>query len=308
MNATPAPGFAAFREQYEQGHGQVLWRRGVADLETPVAAFLKLADGKPNSFLLESVEGGASRGRYSIIGLEPDLIWRCRAGAAELNRDAHAAPFAFQPDARPPLESLRALIAESRMKLPEGLPPMCGGLIGYLGYDMVRQMERLPNKNTDAIGIPEAILGRPQLFAIFDNVTDLLTLAAPVYPREGLAAAKAWEAAQTRLAEAEAALSRPIPLAAPPVALPPQAEPVSNFTREEFVAVVGRVKDYIRAGDAFRWCRASASRRRSRCRRSRCIGRCGGSTRRRSWCSWISAGSRWCAPAPKYWCGCATTR
>ncbi|HTN11816.1 MAG TPA: anthranilate synthase component I [Acetobacteraceae bacterium] len=251
MNATAAPGYAAFREGYEQGHGQVLWRRGVADLETPVAAFLKLAHGKPNSFLLESVEGGASRGRYSIIGYDPDLIWRCRAGVAELNRDAHAAPFAFTPDARPPLESLRALIAESRMELPEGLPPMCGGLIGYLGYDMVRQMERLPAKNTDALGIPEAILGRPQLFAIFDNVTDLLTLAAPVYPRDGITPARAWEAAQTRLAEAEAALARPIPLAAPPVALPPVPEPASNFTRDEFIAVVERVKEYIRAGDAF---------------------------------------------------------
>jgi anthranilate synthase component 1 len=251
MNATPAPGYAAFREGYEQGHGQVLWRRGVADLETPVAAFLKLAHGRPNSFLLESVEGGASRGRYSIIGYDPDLIWRCRAGAAELNRDAQAAPFAFTPDPRPPLESLRALIAESRMTLPEGLPPMCGGLIGYLGYDMVRQMERLPDKNSDALGIPEAILGRPQIFAIFDNVTDLLTLAAPVYPRDGIPAARAWEAAQTRLAEAEAALARPLPLAAPPVVLPPVPEPQSNFTRDGFIAVVERVKEYIRAGDAF---------------------------------------------------------
>ena len=251
MNATPPPGFAKFREEYEGGRGQVLWRRGVADLETPVAAFLKLASGKPNAFLLESVEGGASRGRYSIIGLDPDLIWRCRAGAAELNRDAHAAPYAFAPDPRPPLDSLRALIAESRMDLPEGLPPMCGGLIGYLGYDMVRQMERLPQKNADALGIPEAILGRPQLFAIFDNVTDLLTLAAPVYPRAGITAVRAWEAAQARLAEAEAALARPLPLAAPPVALPPLQEPSSNFSRDEFIGVVEHVKDYIRAGDAF---------------------------------------------------------
>jgi anthranilate synthase component 1 len=251
MNATPPPGFAEFRDNYEQGRGRLLWRRGVADLETPVAVFLKLAHGKPNTVLLESVEGGASRGRYSIIGLEPDLIWRCRGGVAELNRDARAAPYAFVAETARPLDSLRALVAESRLQVPEGVPPMCGGLVGYLGYDMVRQMERLPDANPDTLGVPEALLGRPTLWAIFDNVTDLLTLAAPVYPRAGVSAAAAWEAAQGRLEEAEAALARPLPLAAPPVSLPALAEPSSNFTKAGFMAAVARVKDYILAGDAF---------------------------------------------------------
>src|SRR5271154_4061195 len=203
MNVSVAPGFAAFRLAYDAGRGSLVWRKSVADLETPVAAFLKLAHGRPNTFLLESVEGGATRGRYSIIGLEPDLIWRCRGGRAELNRDARAAPDAFTPDDRPPLVSLRALVAETRLDVPDGLPGMCGGLIGYLGYDMVRQMERLPDNNPDELGVPEALLARPTLFCIFDNVTDLLTLAAPVYPRAGVAAAAAWEAARGRLAEAE---------------------------------------------------------------------------------------------------------
>lgn len=251
MDAPLSASFAAFREDYEAGRGRLLWTRGVADLETPVAAFLKLAHGKANSFLLESIEGGASRGRYSIIGLLPDLIWRCEGGRAALNRDVRAAPFAFVPDERQPLDSLRVVIAESRLEVPEGLPPMCGGLIGYLGYDMVRQMERLPDKNRDVLGVPEAILARPSLFAIFDNVTDLLTLAAPVYPRAGVSAQTAWDSAQSLLAEAEAALARPLPLAAPPVTLPPLAAPSSNFTREGFMAAVERAKEYIRAGDAF---------------------------------------------------------
>ncbi|MBC7519574.1 MAG: anthranilate synthase component I [Sandarakinorhabdus sp.] len=245
------PNFAAFRTAYDAGHGRMLWSRTVADLETPVAAFLKLGDGKPNSFLLESVEGGAARGRYSIIGLDPDLIWRCRDGVAELNRDARAAPFAFVPDRRPPIDSLRALIAECRMELPDGLPPMCGGLMGYLGYDMVRQMERLPAKNVDKMGIPEAVMGRPSLFAVFDNVNDLLTLAAPVYPRNGVNATQAWEAAQDRLANAEAALARPVPRALPPVALPPVAEPASNFTEAGFLAAIDTAKEYVAAGDVF---------------------------------------------------------
>src|SRR6267154_2698257 len=136
MNA-PSTGFAEFRTDYEQGTGRLLWTRGVADLETPVAAFLKLAHGKPNTFLLESVEGGAARGRYSIIGMEPDLIWRCRGGRAEINRHARSAPHAFVADDRPALASLRALVEETRLHVPETLPPMSGGLIGYLGYDMV---------------------------------------------------------------------------------------------------------------------------------------------------------------------------
>ena len=178
MNITVPPGFASFRSAYDTGRGTMVWRRGVADLETPVAAFLKLAHGKPNSFLLESVEGGATRGRYSIIGMEPDLIWRCRNGSAEVNRYALSAPHAFVPDPRPALDSLRAMIAETRLDAPSNLPPMAGGLVGYLGYDMVRLMERLPVKNRDVVGVPDALMLRPTLFAIFDNVNDELTLAA----------------------------------------------------------------------------------------------------------------------------------
>jgi anthranilate synthase component 1 len=242
---------ADFRTAHAEGRGVLVWRQGVADLETPVAAYLKLAYGRANTFLLESVEGGAARGRYSIIGMDPDLIWRCRDGRAELNRDARSAPHAFVAEAGPALESLRRLIAETRLEVPAGLPPMAGGLVGYLGYDMVRQMERLPAKNHDAIGLPEAILIRPTLFAIFDNIRDELTLAAPVYPREGVAAGTAWAQAQAVLDQAQAALDRPLPHAAPPVRLPAQPEPDSNLTRAEFCAIVARMKDYIAAGDAF---------------------------------------------------------
>ena len=250
MNAIP-PTQATFRASYESGRGTLVWTTGVADLETPVAAFLKLAHGRPNSFLLESIEGGSARSRYSIIGMDPDLVWRCRAGRAEVNRHARSAPHAFVPDSRPALDSLRALIQEAQLDLPDHLPPMLGGLVGYLGYDMVRLMERLPDKNTDAIGLPEAILIRPTIFAVFDNVRDELTLAAPIYPQPGLSAQAAWDQAQAALAQADAALVRPLPHAAPPVALPPQPEPQSNLTKAEFMAMVDRMKDYIAAGDAF---------------------------------------------------------
>ena len=117
MNVAVPPGFAAFRSAYKYGRGALVWRRGVADLQTPVAAFLKLAHGKPNSFLLESVEGGAARGRYSVIGMEPDLIWRCRDGRAEVNRHARPRRRLRGRGARA-LDSLRAVIAETRLEVP----------------------------------------------------------------------------------------------------------------------------------------------------------------------------------------------
>ncbi|WP_458096574.1 anthranilate synthase component I [Roseomonas sp. WA12] len=247
--------YAAFVAAHASGRGQVVFRERVADLDTPVGAFLKLAEGKPNTFLLESVEGGQSRGRYSAIGMAPDLIWRCRNGGAEINRHALSAPHAFVPEARPPLESLRALIEACRMELPPGLPPCAAGLFGYLGYDMVREMERLPAKNPDVLAIPDAILGRPTLIAVFDHVRDILTLCAPVYPDPTQGgddgARTAYEAAQARLDEAETALDRPVPRPAPPAALPAPGIPSSNFTREGFIEAVGRGKEYIAAGDAF---------------------------------------------------------
>ncbi len=249
MNVASPSRFEAFCAAYDAGRGALVWRHDIADLLTPVAAFLKLAHGKPFSFLLESVEGGATRGRYSVIGMAPDLIWRCDRGVASVNRDAERDPQAFTPAGMPPLDSLRALIAETRLDVPDGLPPMTGGLSGYLGYDMVRLMERLPDTNPDVLGIPDGILVRPSLFAIFDGVTDELTLAAPVYPRPSLSAAEAYELAQGRLAAAAAALDRPVPKLAGPVQ-PPLAI-TSNMSKPEFLAKVEAAKDYIYAGDVF---------------------------------------------------------
>ena len=251
MNVSVPPGFAAFRSAYEDGRGSLVWRKGVSDLDTPVAAFLKLAHGQPNSFLLESVEGGAKRGRYSIIGMAPDLIWKCVNGQASVNRQALSAPHAFLPDTRPALDSLRALVEEVRLDVPASLPPMAGGLVGYLGYDMVRLMEKLPEKNKDTLGVPEGVMIRPTLFAIFDNVNDELSLIAPVYPQPELSADDAWARAQARLSEAEAALDRPMPAQPPPVMLPDPPAPTSNFAKADFIDAVARCKEYIAAGDAF---------------------------------------------------------
>jgi anthranilate synthase component 1 len=251
MNVLVTPGYAAFRLAYEAGRGSLVWRKTVADLETPVAAFLKLAHGQANSFLLESVEGGAARGRYSVIGLQPDLIWRCQDGKASVNRHALSAPHAFLAETKAPLDSLRALIAQTQLDVPAHLPPMSGGLVGYLGYDMVRQMETLPANNPDVIGVPEGIMVRPTLFAIFDNVNDELTLVTPAYPAGDVPVETAWQRAHARLDAAETALERPLPHQPPPVMLPDPPAPSSNFSKEAFIASVARCKEYIAAGDAF---------------------------------------------------------
>ena len=151
----PADAFAA---RYGRGEPQVVWTTLVADLETPVSAFLKIAGGRPASFLFESVEGGAVRGRYSIIGLDPDLVWRTIGQRAEINRAALNDPDRFTACGPEPLKALRALIAESRIALPDDLPPMAAGVFGYLGYDVVRLMEELPAPNPDPIGTPDAVL------------------------------------------------------------------------------------------------------------------------------------------------------
>ena len=249
MDAVPADHHRQFIDRYTTSPGALVWRVLAADLITPVAAFLRLAHGRPYSLLLESVEGGAARGRYSVIAFAPDLIWRCEAGAVSINRSAATDPERFIADPTDAFTSLRALIAETRLTLPEHLPPMTGGLIGYLGYDMVQLMETLPASNPDVLGIPDAVLMRPGLFAIFDSVRDEITLAAPAWQRGGISAQAAYDAAIARLDAAEAALDQPTPPLLGSTA--PAGPPRSNMTEAQFKSMVQRGRAYINAGDIF---------------------------------------------------------
>jgi anthranilate synthase component 1 len=249
---TVSPEFDAFAGTYAAGRPQLVWTKLVADLETPVSAYLKLADGRANAFLLESVEGGSVRGRYSIIGFKPDVIWRCIGGKAEINRRARSDVRAFEPLEGRPLETLRGLIRECQMDLPAGLPPMASGLFGFLGYDMVRDMERLPDKNPDPIALPDAIMVRPTLICIFDRLEDNVTLVTPVWPQPGISARAAYETAQERLADAEADFERTLPVRRESdEALADLPPPEANMSKEAFKDMVATCKEYILAGDAF---------------------------------------------------------
>ncbi|MBY0560556.1 MAG: anthranilate synthase component I [Hyphomicrobium sp.] len=246
------PAIDQFAKVYGDGTAQVVWTRLIADLETPVSAYLKLGERRAMSFLLESVEGGSARGRYSVIGFAPDLIWRANGNTAEINRTPDASPDAFALDDSPALESLRKLLADSAISLPEALPPMAAGIFGYMGYDTVRLIEKLPEMKPDALGVPDAILIRPTLMLIFDNVKDEMTLVTPVRPRENVSAADAYGEALARIEKAIQALETPLPLASsapqPTLALP---EPQSNTTPADYMAMVTKAKEYIKAGDIF---------------------------------------------------------
>jgi len=246
------PSETAFAQCYDRGQAQVVWTTLVADLETPVSAFLKLGGGKAMSFLLESVEGGAVRGRHSIIGIDPDLIWRTNNGKAEINRTARVIADAFTPCPESPLKALRALIAESRIALPEALPPMAAGVFGYLGYDMVRLMEDLPVPNPDPIGIPDAIMVRPTVIVVFDAVKDSITVVTPVRPESGVAAKTALRRAIERLSNVVENLDRPVDMSLSDIDEGPlDVPPKSNTTPAEYQKMVVKAKEYIVAGDAF---------------------------------------------------------
>ncbi|MDP2781840.1 MAG: anthranilate synthase component I [Devosia sp.] len=242
--------FQRFSEQYNAGKSQIVWRRIVADLETPIGTYLKLAAGRKNTFLLESVQDAAVRGRYSIIGTQPDVILKVEGGAAAINRTAQIDDTSFVPVSALPLDALRELVADSRIEMPDGLPPQSAGVYGYLGYDMVRYMEVLPSSNPDHLQTPEAVLMRPSLLAIFDTLKDELYLTAPVYVRDGVSARQAHEAAQGRIDDAITRLGRAMP-ATPALPDLESIEVSSNTSPDAYFAMVAKAKQYITAGDIF---------------------------------------------------------
>ena len=250
------PSFEAFAPRHAAGEPVLVAATLIADLETPVSAFLKLSAGRDGRcFLLESVEGGASRGRYSMIGLDPDVLFRAVGGRAEIARDALAEPQRFAPCAEPPLVALRALIAASRIRSAEedDLPPMAAGVFGYLGYDMVREMERLAPAKPDPIGVPDSIFMRPTVMVVFDAVRDVVSVVTPVRPRPDEDARDAYARAETRIGAVVATLEGPLSHNATRASLeaPAAIEPASNTPPARFLEMVERAKDYIRAGDIF---------------------------------------------------------
>jgi anthranilate synthase component 1 len=246
------PSLERFTDGWNAGRNQVVYARLAADLDTPVSLMLKLAEARADSFILESVTGGEVRGRYSVVGMKPDLIWQCQGGASRINRQARFDAAAFEPVAGAPLDALRALIAESRIDMPGDLPAIAAGLYGYLGYDMIRLVEHLPDVNPDPLGLPDAVLMRPSVVAVLDGVKGEVTVVAPAFVSSGLSARAAYAQAAERVMDALRDLDRAAPGETRSLGeTAPASDPVSNFTKPAYLAAVEKAKDYIRAGDIF---------------------------------------------------------
>jgi anthranilate synthase component 1 len=246
------PSFSEFSTYYEDGRPQLVSTRLIADLETPVAAMLKLASDRPYSFLLESVEGGAVRGRYSIIGLDPDLLWRAHGNRAEINGAPLRDPATYRACKGGTLEALRELLDSSRLDIPQHLPPMAAGVFGYLSYDTVRLAERLPTEKHDPVGVPDALLMRPTIMVIFDAVKDEITIVTTVRPQKRLAAKTAYSRAIDRLSEIQDTLDTNSAHASSANGLDAIfASATSNISPSDYMAMVNRAKEYIAAGDIF---------------------------------------------------------
>jgi len=229
------------------GRAQLVWTRRVSDLETPVSVLLKLGGHAPGVFLLESVQGGDWRGRYSIIGLDPDLVFRIRDGVAATSAGGFA-DSDFSAMKEGPIDALRRVVADSAAAIPAGLPPPSAGLFGYLAYDMIRYVERLPGGAPDPLGLPDALLVRPRVVAVFDNVASEITFVTVARPGDGEGA---YEAGCARLADAvkRAEGSLEVSVAARAASEPPA--PSSNTPADVYRANVERAKAYARAGDIF---------------------------------------------------------
>lgn len=246
------PEYDAFASAYEAGENQIVYTRLAADLDTPVSLMLKLTGAQKDAFVLESVTGGEVRGRYSIIGMKPDLVWRCKGETSGINRMARYDADAFEEASGNPLDVLRALIAESRIELPADLPQAAAGLFGYLGYDMVRLVEHLPNVNPDPLGLPDALMLRPSVIAVLDGVKGEVTVVSPAWVSAGQSARAAYAQAAERVMDAVRDLERAMPSETRDLGEAAElAEPISNFTKAGYMEAVEKARDYIKAGDIF---------------------------------------------------------
>lgn len=251
-NPTLYPAQDVFNQRLQHGFSQLVWTTCPADLDTPVSAMLRLMEKDEPCFLLESVEKGEIRGRYSVIGLRPDIIWRCKGDKAEICHHDTIDETRFTPCDGDSLTAFRSLYDASKIDIPEGLPPMAAGLVGYMSYDMVRQMEALPDGKRDSIGIPDACFIRPKLMVIFDAVTDKIFIITTIWADgKRTDATAAYAAAKDRIQYVLDRLAAPVPNPPPTGEAVKISDFTSNTTRPEYDAMLERAREYIKAGDIF---------------------------------------------------------
>jgi len=247
------PSFAEFRELAGAYTVIPVWREVLADLETPLSAFMKLV-GESEGFLLESVEHAERWGRFSFLGREPVLTLVVRGQEVEVL--GGEVPSSI-PTGRGALAALEAILGRYRAPRLADLPPFHGGVVGWLGYDVVREIERLPHAPEDDLGLPDAVLSLAGQVAAFDHFRQRMYLVENVYLEPHSAEQtleSAYDQAVARLGEAVIDLGRPLayPATSPPADVLDEMPALScNTTFAEFAAAVDAAKEHILAGDIF---------------------------------------------------------
>ena len=245
------PQYKDFEKNYKNGINQLVYCRLAADLDTPVSLMMKLTNEEENSFILESVTGGEIRGRYSIIGMRPDKIWKCLGNENYIKIVNDDGSGVFEKQDEDPLTGLRKLLSDSYIDIPKNLPQSSAGIFGYLGYDTIRLVENLPNLNPDPIGLPDGVFLRPSLVAVLDGAKGEVILVAPAWHHDGSDAKKSYENASKLINSAIRKLAKELAetrdLGSPKNINPP----VSNFSKADYLKAVAKAKEYISAGDIF---------------------------------------------------------
>lgn len=237
------PSFEEFSAHARPGALVPVFKEILADLETPVSTYMKLAEGQQYAFLFESVEKADRIGQYSFIGANPSIIFRSKGTSYSLTRDGQET----RGESENPLNELRALMKQYQPAKVSGLPSFHGGAVGYMSYDQVRFFERLPDTNPDTLNLPDLYFFITDTMVVFDHVNNKIKIVSNAHIADDARAA--YDEAIRKIAAIEEKLRAP--LRAPEVSPTPHAPLESNFTRESFCAAVEKAKEYIRAGDIF---------------------------------------------------------
>lgn len=236
------PAKSEFLKLAKRGNLIPVYREVLADFDTPISAYAKIGGGD-YSFLLESVEGGERLARYSFLGSRPSLVFSSKGNRIEL-RELRKARTYYADD---PIAELKKILTAYRFVAVAGLPRFCGGLVGYLGYDMVRFVEKIPDKNPDDLKVPDAVFMMTDTILIFDHVDHKIKVVSNVHVKGS--ASKAYDAAAARIDAIIRQIKAPVVSKEKPAPARKKAALESNMTKPEFEAMVRSAKEYIRKGD-----------------------------------------------------------
>lgn len=244
------PKINQFLKNIKKKENQVIWTSFKSDLDTPVSTYLKLCKKQENTFLLESVQDGSYRGRYSIIGFKPDLIWKCEKGIAYKkiinNKDCQ-----YIKEQKKPLQSLQSLIDCSKINLPSNLPPMAAGLIGYLGYETIEQYEKVPDRKENHIDMPDGFFIRPTILAIFDDVKNEITLISPYWYKKKNKYHQDYIRIINKIKNMMSCILNSSLKYKCKKTDKGFKKPISNINKSTFLSMVKKAKQYIFEGDIF---------------------------------------------------------